>query len=80
MLVIEYTRITIRAVKMSNRSRYSYIQLSMCIKPGNKPRRSPDTGHEPPPPGADAGHQKKSSAFTALNQNIFLKIAITPNL
>nr|DAH49948.1 MAG TPA: hypothetical protein [Bacteriophage sp.] len=52
----------------------------MRIKPECKPRRSPGTGHEPPPPGADAGHQKKSSVFTALNQNIFLKIAIIPNL
>nr|DAW65476.1 MAG TPA: hypothetical protein [Caudoviricetes sp.] len=52
----------------------------MCIKPGHNPRRSPGTGREPPPPGADAGHQKKSSGFTALNQNIFLKIPIVPNL
>lgn len=67
MLVIKYTRIPIKAVKTPNKSRYSYMQLSMCIKPERKPRRSPDTGHEPPPPGADAGRQKKSSAFTALN-------------
>nr|DAU27643.1 MAG TPA: hypothetical protein [Caudoviricetes sp.] len=37
--------------------------MSMYITPENKPRRSPSTGHEPPPPGADAGHQKKSSGL-----------------
>lgn len=77
MFAIKYTRIPIKAVKTSNRSRYSYIQLSICIKPECKPRRSPDTGHEPPPPGADAGHQKESSAFTALN-NLYLRPGASP--
>nr|DAG80942.1 MAG TPA: hypothetical protein [Caudoviricetes sp.] len=51
--------------------------MSMHITPGHKPRRSPGTGHEPPPPGADAGHQKKSSGFTALN-SLYLRPRASP--
>nr|DAW62339.1 MAG TPA: hypothetical protein [Caudoviricetes sp.] len=49
----------------------------MHITPENKPRRSPGTGHEPTPPGADAGHQKKNSAFTTLN-SLYLQPGASP--
>lgn len=80
MLAIKYTRITLKAVKTLNISQYNYIIVNVHQTGEQAPRRSPDTGHEPPPPGADAGYQKKSSGFTALNRNIFLKNSIVPNL